>query len=115
MPIPMDWPEKQLNRHPVREVFVCGHKLHPPLYSHVVTFPRLEIPLQGGYENQIESEGRMVSVRLEPGAVLFAPPELLESAPLAAQSRVDVPAFLGASNWASASFPRPAAAASRCW
>ena len=54
-------------------VFVCAHKLHPPLYSHVVTFPRLEIPLQGCYENQIESEGRITTVRLRPGTALFAP------------------------------------------
>jgi AraC-like DNA-binding protein len=43
------------------------------MYSHVVTFPRLEIPLEGCYENQIESDGGVVNVRLFPGTALFAP------------------------------------------
>jgi len=44
------------------------------VYSHVVNFPRLEIPLSGCYENQIEVENRVGTVRLEPGNALFAPP-----------------------------------------
>jgi len=73
-PVPLAWwPERSLSDHPVSEVFVCGHQLHPPQYSHVVTFPRLEIPLQGCYENQIESNGRMLTVELRPGTALFAP------------------------------------------
>ena len=68
------WPELRLRRHPVREVFVCDRQLHPPRYSHVVNFPRLEIPLRGVYENRIESGGRIVEVRLRPGSALFAAP-----------------------------------------
>lgn len=68
------WPDRQLQRHPLCRVFVCGRQFHPPLYSHVVNFPRLELPLRGSYENQIECDGEMVTVELRPGAALFAPP-----------------------------------------
>jgi AraC-like DNA-binding protein len=68
------WPEKLLAKNPVREVFVCGRLLHPPLFSHVVTFPRLEIPLKGVYENQIEQNGKIATLDLRPGTALFAPP-----------------------------------------
>lgn len=68
------WPEKLLARHPVSEVVFCGRQLHPPLFSHMVSFPRLEIPLKGCYENQIERDGRNVTVRLRPGSALFAAP-----------------------------------------
>lgn len=75
MTMPMDWwPERALTRHPVRELFVGGHKLHPPLFSHVVTFPRLEIPLAGCYENQIDHGGTVETLRLRPGTALFLPP-----------------------------------------
>ena len=63
-----------LDRRHVNEVFVCGRQLHPPIYSHVVAFPRLEIPLKGGYENIIEHAGKMETVCLRPGAILFAAP-----------------------------------------
>ena len=66
------WPDRQLRRHPVRRIFACGRQLHPPLYSHIVNFPRLEIPLRGCYENRIEAGGRVVTVRLPPGTALFA-------------------------------------------
>lgn len=73
--VPMDWwPENLLARHSVREVFVCGRQLHPPLFSHIVTFPRLEIPLKGGYENRIEQNGKIETVCLKPGSALFVPP-----------------------------------------
>ncbi len=68
------WPENLLAQHSVREVFVCGRQLHPPLFSHIVTFPRLEIPLQGSYENRIERDGKIETVRLKPGSALFVPP-----------------------------------------
>ena len=68
------WPKRQLLRHPVARVFLCGRQLHPPLFSHVVNFPRLEIPLRGCYENQIESASGVAKVRLLPGAALFAAP-----------------------------------------
>lgn len=58
----------------MREVFVCDRQLHPPLLSHIVTFPRLEIPLRGAYENQIERHGRIETVCLTPGSTLFVPP-----------------------------------------
>lgn len=68
------WPENLLRKNPVREVFVCGRQLHPPLFSYVVTFPRLEIPLKGIYENQIEQNGKIATLELRPGTALFAPP-----------------------------------------
>jgi hypothetical protein len=72
--IPGWWPARQLKRNPVNRVFVCGRRLHPPQYGHVVNFPRLELPLKGTYENQMEIEGEASSVNLEPGSALFAAP-----------------------------------------
>lgn len=69
-----NWPEKKLRRLHVGRVLVCGRRLHPPAYSHTVNFPRLEFPLRGCYENQIEAGGKMVTVRLAPGSALFAAP-----------------------------------------
>jgi AraC-like DNA-binding protein len=68
------WPDRLLRCHPLRRIFVCGRQLHPPLYGHVVNFPRLELPLRGYYENQIEQHGRVITVKLWPGTALFAPP-----------------------------------------
>lgn len=75
-PIPLSewWPGRQLSRKLLQRVFVCGRKLHPPLFSHVVNFPRLELPLRGCYENQIEADGGLVTVRLRPGDSLFVAP-----------------------------------------
>ncbi len=39
-----------------------------------MNFPRLEVPLAGCYENQIESGQRKIVVQLKPGDALFAPP-----------------------------------------
>ena len=66
------WPTRQLQRHPIRQVLACGRSLNPPLFSHVVNFPRLEVPLHGEYRNQIESGGRIAHVVLQPGMALFA-------------------------------------------
>ncbi len=68
------WPAKQLQRRPVEKVLPCGQQLNPPLFSHVVNFPRLEVPLQGAYRNQIESGGQITRVVLRPGMALFAGP-----------------------------------------
>ena len=68
------WPARQLQRHPIQKVLACGQRLNPPLFSHVVNFPRLEIPLHGQYHNQMESEGKIVQAILVPGMALFAPP-----------------------------------------
>jgi AraC-like DNA-binding protein len=68
------WPEKQLHRLQVKKVLVCGRRLHPPPYSHAVNFSRLEFPLRGCYENEIESDGKIATVRLLPGSALFAAP-----------------------------------------
>jgi AraC-like DNA-binding protein len=67
------WPETLLRDQQVSRVFVCGREVEPPLLSHVVNFPRLEIPLAGCYENQIESGLQVTTVRLRPGDALFAP------------------------------------------
>ncbi len=71
--------EQQLNRlisrylgKKIREVVVCGRQLRPPPYSYVVAFPRLEIPVSGCYENQIERDGEVETVRLRPGSALFS-------------------------------------------
>jgi len=71
---PAWWPARQLQRHPIKIVLACGHRLHPPLFSHVVNFPRLEIPLYGQYRNQIERGGEIADVALQPGTALFAAP-----------------------------------------
>lgn len=68
------WPEKRLQRQPIKSVFICGRRLHPPIFSHIVNFPRLEFPLRGCYENQFESGGGIVTVKLRPGTALFAAP-----------------------------------------
>lgn len=68
------WPAKPLRTHPVREVFACGRRINPPLFGHVVNFPRLEIPLHGSYKNQIERGGKICEVNLQPGMALFAGP-----------------------------------------
>jgi AraC-like DNA-binding protein len=67
------WPGQLLQKHPVRQVYVCGRQTEPPVLGHVVNFPRLEVPLSGCYENQIEVDGRPVMVQLKPGTALFAP------------------------------------------
>src|SRR5690242_14389291 len=69
-----NWPEKQLRRLRVRKVLVPGRQLQPPLYSHVVNFPRLEMPLRGCYENKIEAGGKIITISLRPGSALFAAP-----------------------------------------
>jgi len=72
---PIDWwPDKQLLRTPIRKVLVCGRQLHPPIYSHIVNFPRLEFPVRGCYENKIEASGEAITVQLRPGDALFATP-----------------------------------------
>jgi AraC-like DNA-binding protein len=71
---PAWWPARQLRRDPIRKALACGQRLNPPLFSHVVNFPRLEIPLHGAYHNQIESGGKIAKVVLEPGTALFAGP-----------------------------------------
>src|SRR5690349_2494277 len=68
------WPDELLTQNPVREVLVCGRQVHPPPVSHVVTFPRLEIPFKGTYENQLEQNGGIETLQLEAGCALFAPP-----------------------------------------
>lgn len=69
-----EWPESLLHHHAVKQVYVCGRQLEPPLLSHVVNFPRLEVPLSGCYENQIEVDRQITTVQLKPGEALFAPP-----------------------------------------
>jgi AraC-like DNA-binding protein len=68
------WPEALLRRQNVDRVFVCGREVEPPVLSYVVNFPRLEVPLSGCYENQIESGQHVATVQLKPGDALFAPP-----------------------------------------
>ena len=68
------WPARQLQRRPIQKVLACGHRLNPPLYSHVVNFPRLEVPLHGEYRNHLESGGKITNVVLKPGMALFAAP-----------------------------------------
>jgi AraC-like DNA-binding protein len=69
---PAWWPARQLERRPIQKVIACGHRLNPPLFSHVVNFPRLEIPLSGRYVNQLESGGEIAQLTLRPGMALYA-------------------------------------------
>lgn len=69
-----EWAQALWPRRPVKQVHVCGRQLEPPLLSHVVNFPRLELPLSGCYENQIELDGRLATVQLKPGEALLALP-----------------------------------------
>lgn len=71
---PAWWPARQLQRRPIQKVFACGHRLNPPLFSHAVNFPRLEIPLHGLFRNQIESGGEIADLGLQPGMALYAAP-----------------------------------------
>jgi hypothetical protein len=64
---PSWWPARLLRQNPLRKIFACDRQLHPPLYSHVVNFPRLEIPLRGLYKNQIEIGNEIAPVTLRPG------------------------------------------------
>jgi AraC-like DNA-binding protein len=63
-----------LQRHQVVKVYSCGQQLQSPIHSHVVGFPRFEIPIKGCYENTIEQNGRINTIALRPGSVLFAAP-----------------------------------------
>lgn len=63
-----------LQRHELPAVLVAGSGGTPPVLSHIVNFPRLEIPVSGIYENEIEQDGRIVTLQLQPGESLFAPP-----------------------------------------
>jgi AraC-like DNA-binding protein len=71
---PSWWPARLLRQNPLRKIFACDRQLHPPLYSHVVNFPRLEIPLRGIYKNQIEIANEITAVSVQPGNALFAAP-----------------------------------------
>lgn len=73
-PATAPWPSDLLLRPKVNRVFVCGRGLEPPLFSYVVNFSRLEVPLSGCYENQIETDRDTGLVQLKPGDALFAPP-----------------------------------------
>lgn len=68
------WLERCLKRRRIKTIFICGKFTSPPLFSHVVAFPRLEIPLKGLYENTIEQNNSTVDVCLKPGMALFAAP-----------------------------------------
>lgn len=74
MTTPREWPETLLRRQHINRVFICGQEVEPPVLSHVVNFPRLEVPLSGCYENQIDSGQHITTVQLKPGDALFAPP-----------------------------------------
>lgn len=67
------WPAELLQRSKVSRVYVCGRAVEPPVLSYVVNFPRLELPLTGCYENQIEAGQQIATVQLKPGDALFAP------------------------------------------
>ncbi|HEX7652312.1 MAG TPA: AraC family transcriptional regulator [Verrucomicrobiae bacterium] len=68
------WPGAHFQKNPVQSVVVCGRRFNPPVFSHVVNFPRLEIPLKGSYTNQVESGDGIKQVQITPGTVLFAAP-----------------------------------------
>jgi AraC-like DNA-binding protein len=71
----MQWPDALLASQPIDRVFVCGRQLPSPLHARVINVPRLEVPLSGCYENQIELKGSSVTLGLLPGTALFVPPK----------------------------------------
>lgn len=56
------------------KVYFCGRRTSPPPESYVVNFPRLELPLHGRYEMDLELDGRPTRVALAPGTAVFAAP-----------------------------------------
>jgi len=60
--------------HPIRHIYCCGRRITPPLFSHVVNFPRLELPLRGRYEMEMEQGGKPVVVAPGSGCAVFAAP-----------------------------------------
>src|SRR5574340_1854367 len=62
---PMSQPDRILKpldallaRRPPGKVYFCGRRTSPPPSSYVVNFPRLELPLRGRYELDLELDGR---------------------------------------------------------
>jgi AraC-like DNA-binding protein len=68
------WPKSLWRAQAVGKVYVCGRQVAPPALSHVVNFPRLELVLSGCYENLMEVNNRVLTVRLTRGHALFAAP-----------------------------------------
>jgi len=63
-----------LSQSPPEVVYVAGAINAPlPPLTYVVNFPRLEIPLRGRYENEIEVEGQITRITVKPGNVLLLP------------------------------------------
>jgi len=66
--------DRLLQKHPTHAVVFARDHTEPPLFSHVVNFPRLEIPLSGVYEMEIEQEGESRLIAPGAGTALIAPP-----------------------------------------
>jgi len=58
---------------PINKVFFAHANLVPPLLAFSVNFPRLEVPIDGCYETEIEKDGKIEVVTLSPGEALFIP------------------------------------------
>lgn len=66
---------KLLTMSPPEVVHIAGAiNAPPPPLTYVVNFPRLDIPLRGRYENEIELAGHISRVTAKPGDVLLLPP-----------------------------------------
>ncbi|MEI6514597.1 MAG: helix-turn-helix transcriptional regulator [bacterium] len=65
---------KLIQHHASLTVRVACAIAPPPALSHVVNFPRLEIPIGGVYENEIEQNGKPVILPMRFGEALFVPP-----------------------------------------
>lgn len=68
--------EQVLRQQPAGTLFRCGRLAPPPPMSHVVGFPRLEFPLSGCYDMEMEdsSGDGPVKVNAKPGDIIFAGP-----------------------------------------
>src|SRR5512146_2515921 len=66
--------DRLLEHRPLRRVYFCGRRTSPPPYSYVVNFPRLELPLRGHYEMDLERDGAATRMALTPGSAVFAAP-----------------------------------------
>lgn len=63
-----------LSNYKVIQVVFAGDHTHPPVFSYIVNFPRITLPLAGSYELEIESNRKADTIALRKGHVVLSPP-----------------------------------------